>query len=1078
MKRLILNPRRLRVGRVVPLRRSGLGQTALPVFAGCVLAAYAVFGDLTLGGDGVTLVLNDQGEIASLKETVSGRELIGKKMPFAAFVDEKRKTIAPIRMAAGDGRFTFFFPGDYGEVEIQATRFAGGWTFGIVRATAKDFHCFEICRVQPGCVKWKGLFVNAWSDERSAVCVRNYGIEGAPKSSPYLRNDIEGTFPLVGRRTGFAAGPREGFLARLRAMTEAAGVPQSDCGGAWSIGSEPARRSYVFARIKGGDVDYWIDLARRSGFIDLHFCTSWAQSLGDYPVHPSAFPDGLDEMVRACRRIREAGLGVGMHTLTGCIGFNSKWIRPVCDTNLFYDAVYTLAVPLTEGAKELIVEERPIDKHALVATYSSNGNYLTYNGEVMQYTGIRREKPYAFTGLTRGVIGTRKTTGVIPAGARIGYPHHRYRCFYPDPDGPLAEKIADRLAEVYNSCAMNELYFDGSEGMGSRYGIDAMRYRIFTKLDRCNGHSPSVEASCQGANNWWFQTRMATVDHPVFGMKRFHDWHLDWGVHQGRLCNFLEPQMGWWEPYLANERVRGHFPDEMEYFAGKNAGHDAAMSVQGLEARPLPLGTRRQLTILGWYERPRLARAFTDEVRGYLAGERTEGRLRQGADGVWRLSETSVDVHRAGRTETREWKVMSDSPRPVALRVEALYTVTETNAAPILAKEEFAGMEVKTAAKGVKAMCAPADGDAVHGRTFRFSAENGSELAPNAAWASVTRKFAFPGKDLGKGHGGFGVWVRGDGSGALLNFTISNIAEFGLAISEHYVRLDFTGWKWIDFLFRERDASERYRYVWPYGNAFYPTIYCNSVKTDHLGGVSVYLNDIPKGGRAEVEIGAILPRCQVAQTVTDAAVKVNGITIPLPFALESGEYAELDDGAWTKYSAHGLPLERRPVEALPAFRAGENELAFVAGAGQRAEVTAFAFGRNHAAFKTTDRAEMRFEAMEPFVYDPANGLKGLDRICVRPKARAGVSCEILGPAQGPRLRFGAESVELPSVDAGELFVCRDGANWKIVKAADGQVLREGKLARALPILEATCDFAFSAEVPSGAHAEIDLMKEY
>ena len=219
----------------------------------------------------------------------------------------------------------------------------------------------------------------------------------------------------------------------------------------------------------------------------------------------------------------------------------------------------------------------------------------------------------------------------------MAYLHQRYIAFYPNPDSPLAEKLASRLAEVYNFCGLDDFYFDGSEGMGSRYGVDAMRHRIFSKFARNNGHSASVEASCHGANNWWFQTRMGTADHPVWGAKRFHDWHIAWAVEQGRNANFLEPQMGWWAPRTAEPAARGHFPDEMEYFAAKNAGHDAAMSVQSVTARPLPVGIRRQLAILGWYERARRARAFDPAVKARMAVPGAEFRLRQDGDGVWRV---------------------------------------------------------------------------------------------------------------------------------------------------------------------------------------------------------------------------------------------------------------------------------------------------------------------------------------------------------------------------------------------------------------------------------------------------------
>ena len=640
---------------------------------------------------------------------------------------------------------------------------------------------------------------------------------------------------------------------------------------------------------------------------------------------------------------------------------------------------------------------------------------------------------------------------------------------------PLAAMVSDRLAEVYNVCGLDEIYFDGSEGMGTSYGNNWMRWNTFRQLKKNNGHSPIVEASSQGANNWWFQTRTATLDRPIYGIKTFHDLHVERGIRECRMANFMEPQMGWWEPCLARPRSRGHFPDEMEYFAGKNAGHDLAMAIEGLDVRPLPFGIRRQLTLLGWYEKPRLAHAYRPAVTNYLAGERTEGRLRQGSDGHWRFVEAEIVPHRAGSPESRAWTRPSDRKRPVALRVEALYHGTPTNGPSLLASADFAGMKTKAAA-GLTVACAPSE-DAAHGRTLRLTAANKSVGDRTAAWVSAAASFAFPGRNVGKDVAGFSVWVKGDGSGALLSVVLSNVPDFAVAFSEHYLKLDFTGWKRVDFLLRERDAGERYRYKWPFGS-FPSPVYINGIKPDHLGGVTFYLNDIPQGASAAVEVGEVTPLLQTPGRIEKGAVEVNGARFVLPFALASGEYAELDGGAWTRYSELGVPVERVAASAQPVFAAGENRVSFAAEEGARAEVTTFAFGEMHEALASTADPIMRFEAMEPFVYDPEHGLEGPKLIRIRPDARAKILCEILGPVENPSLTLGTVKTAFPSVAADELLVCSDGATWKIVTAKDGTVRREGKLARPLPALAESTAFRFEGAVPSGAHAEVDLMKEY
>ena len=1039
----------------------------------------------TVECDVASLVMDACGRVSSLKEKSTDRELVTNAVPFVEAVLAGNRRLAVRRAEKrGEGRFAFLF-GKAGEVVVAVRPFTGGWIFSVEDCSLAEVRSFELCRLQPVCSKWKGSFANAWSDEASAVCVRSCDIMGNPRESGTLRVVVEAPFSPKGRSAALAAGPRSGFREQLKAMTIAAGAPRSDSGGAWSMDSEVSRWSYVFTSVQKGDIDSWIDFVKRSGFSNLHINSSWTSCLGHCPVSKAAFPGGLDEMKACVEKVHAAGLHAGMHTLTACISPCDPWITPVCSEDLVADATYTLAAPLEDGASEMLVEEKPIGKHVTVFTYSSNGNVFRIGGELIQYTGIRGDKPpYAFTGLKRGAFGTKRG-GTYPAGTKADYLHQRYIAFYPKPDSRLADELASRLAEVYNACNLDEFYFDGSEGMGTRYGIDAMRHRIFSKLKPNNGHSPSIEASCDGANNWWFQTRMATVDHGVYGVKRFHDWHITWAIGKGRMSNFLEPQMGWWMPRTDVPRARGHMLDEMEYFAGKNAGHDAAMSVQGVSPRQGVTGVRRQLTVLGWYEWPRLARAFRPEARAYLAKPRAEARLRQDADGEWKLVEVEALAHRAGSPWLRSWSAESATSGPAALRVEALYAAGEDgDGTVLLAADEFKSMTTGSAA-GVEVAFAPEVGGE-KGKAFRLSASN-RRAERRGAWAMAKKTFGFSGADLGEGRIAFGTWVRGDGSGALLNLQFSTPDAFTGGVSDHLVRLDFTGWRYITVLLRERDAEHFSDYIWPYGG--YAHIYRSMVNPRHLGAFTAYLNDIPKGGSAAVEIGEVRALDMASSTMENAVVAVNGETFGVPFPLKSGEYAELDGGFWTHYSAMGDAIERVPGGATPAIKAGRNDFSFDGGERGRAEVTAFAFGRTLPAFvdelTPEMRGTMRYEGMMPFEYAPAKGLLPPKAIPVRPGEKAAMSLDVYGPATRPtftfRRFFGFSKTECAfdaEIKSGERLLCRDGRTWRVERLGDGATVKEGSLAEPLPLLDGTTDFEFSAELSGDTPCVVDILKEY
>ena len=177
---------------------------------------------------------------------------------------------------------------------------------------------------------------------------------------------------------------------------------------------------------------------------------------------------------------------------------------------------------------------------------------------------------------------------------------------------------------------MDLIYFDGSEGAAAgpnrRYTIDALRLGFAKKL----GRDVLIEGSCtQAPDCWWYVSRYGAWDHALWGAKLFQDQHSRYkdSIRKGSL---LEPQMGWWKPRQADGTARGHFLDEMEYFAKRNTADDAAMSLQGVDLRRqriTPFAVVSQMTLLGWYERFRRAHAFTPEALAHVSTTTDDGQI-------------------------------------------------------------------------------------------------------------------------------------------------------------------------------------------------------------------------------------------------------------------------------------------------------------------------------------------------------------------------------------------------------------------------------------------------------------------
>ena len=844
--------------------------------------------------------------------------------------------------------------GPDGDVTFALTPFAGGQRYTCEKLALKGTNACTFA-LSPACRKYWGWRANILSDDREAVALRTY----SPASPMHVsRTEISATV-REGESFGYASGPREGFMKRLQAMTLDAGAPHSKGGGAWSLESELCRRSYLHAVAPTREnLDAFIALCERAGFGTLHLREGWYEAFGHYNVNRTAFPDGREDLRRAVEKIHAAGLKAGFHTLTACIDPKDAWLKTDDITNLLAWTTYTLAAPLTSASTELVVNEPPIAKHDVVFTYSGNGNAIRLGREIVQYTGVRREKPYAFTGLTRGAWGTPVSDHA--AGERADYLQQRYLAFYPAPDSPLLGKVADAVADVFNSCGFDQVYCDGAEGMMTSYGLNRARRAIAERLkaDEIVNEGAMGYGNNNGydAQSWWFHSRVGNLDVPHWAPKRFHDIHLDGSSLAECLANFLVPQFGWWAPKLSDFHSRSFYVDEMEYYAAKNAAHDLVASMIGrpeLASDPMPYHAARLLTVFGWYEHARLVRAFTPEALAALKVPREDYALRQSEkDGRWYLQKVrEADVR---RVEAPFGAAPYDSPRAKA----------------ILTAADVPALAVTAAAKPRVTARVASGRDAAHGETVVLSAANGGKER-RGAWACASRRFAGPAYFNGAVAPGptnvaLAVWIRGDGSGALLNVQLENPREHGLAYQEHYVDLGFTGWRYFEFPFRENDAARWADYVWPYRD--WLGIFHRTVFRGRIGAVNLYLNEIPAGGKAEVAVGEmrVVP---IASRVLPAGV--------CPFDLVSGEFAELDaHGAWTKYDIDGEPLRRKTT-------------------GERPDVM---LDKPIPAFTEDGVRRIRYEAMMPQLWDPASGFNRLDPVVVRPGERAAVEVKVFGDA--------------------------------------------------------------------------------
>ena len=1033
-----------------------------------------------------TLAIDTRGQAFSLRTRERGRELLANPQPFvSAHLKDGRQLSARSVTRKGD-TLTFDFARGYGSAVIAVDTRRDYFTFTVSSLTLTNVEALTFCALPVAVTKYRGGMANMLSDDADAVCLRGYDLP--------VEMDIGGNslrvwttekHGLTGWRAGLAAGPKSEMPAMLRAMAEQTGVPYSRLGGPWSLDAEATRGSYLFADLYYPSTDDWIEITRRGGFSTVHI-HGWWRTLGHYEVSTNLFPRGLADMKDSVASIHAAGLRAGIHTLTACIDPRDAWITPEASPHLIPFDTYTLARALSPSDTVLYVNEPPSTRHDVVFTYSGNGNAIRIGSEIVQYAEISREPPYAFSKCVRGAFKTRPAAHAVDD--RADYLQQRYIAFYPQPDSPLADELAGCVAKVFNTCKLDQLYFDGSEGMMSRYGIDAMRHKIIRRLDG----DPLIEGSCYGEHNWWFHSRLGTWDHPVWASKRFHDGHVISCAHY-RDSDLLGPQMGWWAPRSPSPQARGHFLDEMEYFACKNLGLDGAMSIQGVNVSyaPLPFHIEKQFTLLGWYEHLRLARYFDTQTIARITVPGDEFRLRQNLDGQWRFTPVKLITHRISAlgNGSETWTVRNlDAEQPVSARIEALYAVAPYDSPKrksLAGPEDFAALETSTASSSVKLKLAEETADVKGGgRNLRLVAEN-KGTSGTGAWARAVVTFPAPYRNIG-GTGAFGLWVKGDGSGALLNLQVGTPREFMNALSDHYVTLDFTGWRYVELLARERDVERMHNYVWPYGGIGSHALYRTPLDMAHISQVTFYLNDLPPGGSVDVTVSPVMALPIQSAALKNPVLTLNGQSLVLPLTLVSGDFAELEsDGICTHYNDKGDPLARVCPSSLPVLRVGDNAVHFDCerpqGVSARAEVTLNAFGapfgkpnpRRKIGWKNLER---EYEMTRLFL--ASNDVDNATwNVPVRAGEQADLEIELCGSMASPALTVNGQTLPFPvTLKVGQRLLCRDRRNWAVLDAKRVK-LAEGRLDAKVPTLASGSNrVAFACVSPD--RAQVKLVKVY
>lgn len=901
----------------------------------------------TFENESARLVVSPQGRCAALVDLASGEDRVLRTAPLVS-VKIGDKVFGRAACSLEGGKLVFRFARAETTVVVGVDVKPRYFVFRIesVSNPEVDEVTFVHLALKP-CDRVNAMSGLAAAD-RFGVCLRTLNLPTqvqVGRNPPVMTARAFREHKLEGAGAALVACPTPEVRTTLQEVVRNEGLPYSPLGGPFALDAERNRGTYVFASVSEENVERWIDLARRGGIDTIHL-SGWEQSLGHYEPRENLFPRGLDGLKAVADKLHDAGLKVGIHTLTGCISPHDPWVRPVPDPRLATDGTFTLTADLGEQDADVPTAEAP-GNFPTVWAYSSRGNCIRIGDELILYSALSNEPPYGFFECRRGAFGTKPAAH--PKGAPVRHMYVRYGCFVPDEHSTLVDEVAERIAAVYNHCGLDQIYMDGAEAMRGWYGIARMRQAIFTRLER----PALVEASCWDHHSWPFHSRIGAWDHPKWGLKRFADDHFR-AIDQYRRAALLEAQLGWWVILGPDRDWRMEMPDEIEYLCAKALAHDAPLSFQSVAATGKPANARQNeyFTTIGRYERLRRSNYFSEAVKEKLREERQEFRLEQADDGQWQFLPTDYLEHKVTGLDdgTSTWTATNRfAAQPARLRIEALYSAYPYDDAKGVVLADFSGDDEfapAEAAPRVRGAIRSADRpSAVAPKSACFTAANQGD-SPVGAWARAVKTFD-PVVNLTP-HDAIGLWVHGDGKGGLLNVQLTNLPEYFRTLDDHHVQLDFEGWRYFELLLRERDAGAYHDYRWPYGA--HCVLHRSPLVRHAVSKLTLYLNNIPPEEEVTCYVSPIRALRTRKVVLRNPAVEIGGKRLVFPVELESGMYVEFESADDCRlYDERGnLVRWITPEGEVPKVSPGDNRLAFTCegpeGFRERAAVTLMTCG--------------------------------------------------------------------------------------------------------------------------------------
>ncbi len=611
-------------------------------WTGAVSLRGASSSDVVLENAAMRLVLSSEGYAKSLWDKASGQECLDTLsgvLPFCTLTQNRpydnenflmypaKPKVFPSNKISFDGkalRVEFENTADIAIIAIDAADDYLGFSLervdynieriGIKRRTEIDALTFVQLPIMQR--KHYGEWLNTTWDEQSGVCLLGTCPETRidsyfDRGGLVMWAGADVNVSLQGVGAALVVSSSSNMLSRIDAVERDFSLPR----GVQSRRGDKYLCSYYELRdVSLSNIDEHISYALKGGFKTMVvYYMDFAHTCGHF-LWNEQFPVGLEDLKKITSKIRKAGLTPGFHIHYSKVSIDDPYIcAGVPDARMNYPLTLSLS-------SDALPEDTDLKVDGFVrGLYTEDGRRIVrIDDELIEYSSFTTSRPFLLKDCKRGVLGTTASFHKADASVRLLDVDTWPRFVRIDQNTGIQDEIASLLAEIYNQCGFEFVYFDGAEDVPQPYWYNVSRAQM-SVYEKLSPEPLFSEGALKSHFGWHILSRGNAFD-----LFRPEDIRTAMGRYTlpcaERLSNdFTSVNFGWVDYLAPSEQSIGMQPDMYEYICSKALAWDSPLSVMGKldQIRSHPR-TKDNFDVIKRWEKAKLEGVFTAEQKQAL----------------------------------------------------------------------------------------------------------------------------------------------------------------------------------------------------------------------------------------------------------------------------------------------------------------------------------------------------------------------------------------------------------------------------------------------------------------------------